>query len=286
MAKKKRRPSKPVRLVRAERALRDREAIRVLREHVNGFNARDGYSLDPRKIEQMPAHRRRSLRKKYTELATRLARPHVLVKAKDKREAKALRRETGQLWHDAKHFVVQVPDAQRSTVKVTKAGRVSIRTKLPKRAAYDETLFRWPKRPKSPDDMLDMLEEMELPEEGSFYLQTSRYGDIEAEAMDKPALVRMLRTYLRRYDKEEYGVHRFLNQVIGFRWVRSELEGKVIRQRRGEAREAQRELNEQRRLELETEARKVAHRLCIHGRKVGTPCKRCPKGVAREPEKT
>lgn len=250
-----RRGSKPARLVRAERALRDREALREVRKHLKGYEAKDGW--DMRQIEQMPAHARRSLRKKYTELSTRLARPHVLLKAKDDDEAKVLRRETGQRLHDAKHFIVQVPDPLHSTARVEE-GRLAITTEMPGRAEYDEQLFRWPKRPTSPEEMVEMLQAMELPTTGTFYLQTSRYGDILPDAGDKQGLVQLLRTYLRRYDDEKYGVHRFMDQVIGFRWARTKLAGEVIEQRRGRAREAQRELNRERRYELEAEARKKA----------------------------
>jgi hypothetical protein len=252
--------SRVQRIERQERLLRDREAIRVLRQHFTGYDARDGYSLDLRKIAQMPEHRRLALRKKYTQVATLLATPHVLVPARSKAQAKILRREVGveqARLQRRKHFIVHVPDAKRSTVKVLKT-RVSIRTKLPGRAEFDEQLFRWSRRPKSPDEMIAMLEAMKLPTTGSFYIQTSRYGEIQSEAMDKPALIRMLRDYLGAYDKEKYGAHRFLNQVIGVRWVRSKLHGKVIKQERGEARRAMREANRQRRLQLEAEARRAA----------------------------
>lgn len=255
MATKKRTAAK---VARAQRALSDREAIRTLRKHFTGYDKQHGYSLDPREIEQMPAHRRRALRKKHQLVATLLATPHVELKARTPAQAKVLRRETRQRFKGMKHFIVHVPDADRSTAQVTKAGRLSIRTKLPGRVEFDEQLFRWPRRPKSPDDMVAMLEKMDLPKTGSFVLQTSRYGDIGEESVGKRALIGRLRDYLHAYDKVKYGAHRFLNQVIGFRWIRSKLAGEVIRQDRSKAREAQREANREKRDRLHREARRAA----------------------------
>jgi hypothetical protein len=241
MAKKKK-SATPAALVRAEIVLKDVEIIRELREHFYGYEARDGYSLDARKIEQMPAYRRRAMRKKYVGLQRILGSPRVAVKPHDKAEAKILRRETHQRFKGQKHFLVAVPDPERSTVKIV-AGQVKITTHLPGKAEVEEMFFRFPRKPKTPADLIVMLQEMlpGMPTTGTYYIVTTAgefgyttdYGQLEKE----------LRETLDTYDDKQYGAHRYLFQVLGFRWVRNKLADKIITQHRSAAREARREAN-------------------------------------------
>ena len=268
-------------LARQERLLRDRAAIKALREHFTGYTAKDGYSLDVKKIAAMPAHRRRALRKKYTKTAQLLGAPHVIVAPHSKAERKVLRRETRQRFKGMKHFIVHVPASKRSTARVVE-GRLEIATKLPGKAAVEERFFRVPRRPKSPDELVTLLKGMlpEMPKTGHYVMITTA-GETTA-IVDHGSLTRQLQKYLHDYDKEKYGAYRFLNQVIGWRWVRSKLAGKIIRQDRATERERLRELNRQQQEEYRRQARlDLKPTVCEHGIVLGRRCKRCPRGIAR-----
>jgi hypothetical protein len=269
-------------LVRQERLLRDQAAIRALREHYTGYSASDGFSLDLRKIAEMPYHRRRALRKKFTKTQQLLATPHVVVKPRTTADAKVLRRETRQRARGLKHYIVHVPDPKRSTAKVVE-GQLEIRTKLPGKAAVEERMFHLPRRPKSPDDLLEMLDELldDMPDSGHFQMQTDTYGDT-GEIASKGALRRQLQSYLAAYDKAKYGRHRFMNRVIGWRWVRSKLAGRIIRQDRAEERERLRMLHREQREEYRRQAQlDLKPTVCKHGIVLGRRCKRCPRGIAK-----
>lgn len=268
---------------RRERLLRDRDALKALRQHFTGYEARDGYSLSINKIAAMQSSQRRAIRKKYTKLAHLLSTPHDIVTPRSPQDAKVLRRATHQRLKGQKHFIVHVPDPKRSKARVVK-GQLEIVTKLPGRAEVEERIFYLPGRPKSPDDLLEMLNEMleTMPQTGEYVMQTDTYGDTGAIA-DYGGLRRQLQSYLASYDKEKYGAHRFLNRVIGWRWIRSKLAGRIVRQKKSEAaRDRLRKLHQQKRDEYRQQAQlDLKPTVCPHGIVLGRKCRRCPKGVAK-----
>jgi len=246
-------------LIRAQRALEDKEIIRALREHFTGYAAADGYSLDVKKIAAMPPHRRRAMRKKFSNVERLLAQPHVAVEPADAAEAKILRRETHQRFKGQKHFIVHVPDPERSKATI-EDGQLKITTKLPGKAQIEEMFFRFPKRPKGPDDLVAMLEAMlpDMPTDGTYYIVTTA-GEY-TYTVDHGQLVNELRDNLATYDNAAYGAHRFMLQVLGFRWVRNKLADRVITAHRSERRALRRQRNRERAEELRRQAVKAAKR--------------------------
>lgn len=279
--KSKVRISRRTAVKRRVRLLKDRAAVKLLREHYHGYEAKAGYSLDLKKLAKLPESKKRALRKKAAKTAQLLATPHVLVPARSKQQAKILRRETHRREKGLKHFIVHVPDPKRSRAAIVD-GKLQITTDYPGQVEYEERFFRFPRRARSPDDMLYMLDKMlpKMPDSGEFIMQTDTYGDTGASALDKRAVRAQLMERLNSYDKEKYGANRFMNRVIGWRWTRSRKKGKIVRHRRSEAREAAREAYRKRREEFKREARDDIQHICEHGRRSGGPCSRCPKGVA------
>ena len=266
---------------RRVRLLKDRAAVKLLREHYHGYGAKDGYPLDLKKLAKLPESKKRALRKKAAKTAQLLATPHVLVPARSKQQAKILRKETHRREKGLKHFIVHVPDPKRSRAAIVD-GKLQITTDYPGQVEFEERFFRFPRRARSPDDMLDMLDKMlpKMPDSGEFIMQTDTYGDTGASALDKRAVRAQLMERLNSYDKEKYGANRFLNRVSGWRWTRCRKKGQIVRHRRSEAREAAREAYKRRREEFAKEARDYIQHICEHGRRSGSPCSRCPKGVA------
>jgi hypothetical protein len=242
-----------------ERLLRDRDALKVLRQHFDGYGTGDGFSLSLDKLAALPAARRRALRRKYKKVAPMLAGPHALVKPKNRKQRKALQTFQHKRFRGAKHVIVQVPTAS-SRVRFVK-DRPQVTSQFPGEAEHAERLFLFPRRARGPEDMLKMLERLkaDMPDEGRYVMLTDTYGDTGTLA-DKGSVSKLLRQYLGEYDKAKYGEGRFLNRVIGFRWVRSKLEGQAIRQAKNERRAAAREENERRRREYERDARARARR--------------------------
>lgn len=264
---------------RRVRLLKDRAAVKLLREHYHGYEAKAGYPLD--KLSNLPYSKKRALRKKAAKTAQLLATPHVLVPARSKAQAKILRKETHRREKGLKHFIVHVPDAKRSSAKVV-GGKLRITTRYKGRVAVDEQMFLFPRRARSPDDMIAMADALlpKMPDSGEFVMQTDTYGDTGAIALNKRAARAQLLSRLTSYDKEQYGAHRFMNRVLGWRWIRTSKQGNIIRHERSRAREAAREDYERRREEFKREAREDIQHICEHGRRSGSPCSRCPKGVA------
>ncbi len=279
--RKKVRVSRRTAVKRRVRLLKDRAAVKLLREHYKGYEAKAGYSLDLKKLAKLPDSKKRSLRKKAAKTAQLLATPHVIVPARSKKQAKILRKETGQRAKGLKHYIVHVPDPERSRAAIVD-GKLQITTEYPGAVKFEERFFRFPRRARSPDDMLVMLDKMlpNMPDTGEFIMQTDTYGDTGASALDKRAVRAQLMERLNSYDKEKYGANRFLNRVTGWRWTRSRKRETIIRHRRSEAREAAREAYRKRRDEFKREAREDIQHICEHGRRSGSTCSRCPKGVA------
>lgn len=248
---------------RQERLLRDREAIRVLRQHFTGYAAKDGYSLSLAAIERLTYAQRRALRKKYSKVSPMLAGPHATVKPKNKKQRAALRTFAHKKFRNAKHVIVPVPSAG-SVVKFVN-DRPEVITKAPGKVTLRERLFLFKRRAKSHEDMESMLDGLleEMPKTGEYVMLTDTYGDT-GDLATRGALKRLLREYLGAYDQPKYGEHRFMNRIIGFRWFATEKAGRRMVSERAERRQQQRAVNAEKRAELAREAARLARR------------KRCP----------
>lgn len=251
--------------IRQEKLLRDREAIRILRQHFTGYEASDGYSLDVRKIADLPRHLRRSLRAKYKKVSPLLSQSFDLVKPKTPAERKALRAFTHSRFRGMKHFIVKTPSAG-SYVKMRAGAEpgtafVELHTRMPMGVEVTEAYFLFSRRAKGPGDMATMLRKM-LPRmpEGQYVLQTDTYGDT-GSIVDKGKLMTRLHQYLSDYDQPKYGEHRFMNRVTGFRWLSTTVRGAEVQQgERDTIRARAREWNRKRREQLKREAVERARR--------------------------
>ena len=258
MVKRKTARSYPREIVRQERLLRDRDALKVLREHFRGYETRDGFDL--RKIDQLTYSQRRGIRKKFAKVRKLLDHPFVeTVKPRTRGEAKALRQFTHERMRNMKHFIVQKPTAESRVELVDE--QLQLRTKFPGEAEFTERYFLFPKRARGPTHMLRMLEEL-LPDmpPGLYRMQTDTYGDT-GDIVDRDQLRNELNRVLSAYDRAKYGEHRFLYRITGFRWMSTTLKGAVVEKRAtDEARRGQRDFNRKRRAQLEREAKARARR--------------------------
>jgi len=239
-------------LARIARLLKDRESIKDLRKHFTGYDAKDGISLTPAKIADLPYWKRRSIRKKHDKLQALLTKPFVdFVKPADDISRKALRKFTGERMRGMKHFIVQKPSAE-STVRVIE-GNVQLRTQFPGEVAFTERFYMFPKIPRSINHMLQMFQKMyKTMPEGDYVLQTDTYGDTGG-IIDRGQLRDELQKMLEAYDKAKYGEHRFMYRIAGFRWLSTRKAGREQLNRRDDARAGQREWNRQQRERLQQE---------------------------------
>lgn len=243
---------------RLERLYKDRQIIADLRKHFTGYDAKDGISLTPGKISDLPYSKRRGIRAKHAKLQTLLHKPFVdFVKADDDIARKALRKFTGERMRNMKHFIVQKPFAE-SQVRVVE-GNVELRTKQEQEdggeAIVTERYYMFPSVPRSHSHMLKMFDRMykRMPAKGLFTLQTDTYGDTGG-IVQRELLRDELTRILEVYDRPKYGEDRFMYRIAGFRWMGQSIKGAAAqKEKRDEARDAQREVNRKKSEKLKAE---------------------------------
>jgi hypothetical protein len=239
-------------LARVARLLKDREALKDLRKHFTGYDTKDGFSLTPAKIYDLPYSKKRALRRKHEKLKELLNKPFVdFVKPADPIARKALRKFTGERMRGMKHFIVAKPSAA-SQVRVVE-GNVQLRTQFPGEVAFTERFFMFPKTPRSHHHMLQMFDKMvkRMPT-GTYVLQTDTYGDT-GSLIDREQLRSELQRMIEAYDKAKYGEHRFMYRIAGFRWFATYRQGRQQLNQRDDVRAGQREWNRKQREKLQQE---------------------------------
>lgn len=228
---------------RIARLFKDRQIIADLRKHFTGYDPKDGFSLTPKKISELPYSQRRGLRRKHEKLQALLHKPFIdLIVPADPIARQALRRFTGERLRNMKHFIVQKPSAE-SQVRVVD-GNVQLRTQFPGEVAFTERYYMFPRVPRGPSDILKMFRRMypKMPD-GFYSLQTDTYGDT-GQPVHHDFLEEELQRILEAYDNPKYGEHRFMLRIAGFRWMSTKVHGAVVQQtKRDEAREGQRRHN-------------------------------------------
>jgi hypothetical protein len=252
---------------RIARLYKDRQIIADLRKHFTGYDAKDGISLTPAKIAELPYHKRRGLRLKHDKLQELLKKPFVdFVKPTDDISRKALRKFTGERMRHMKHFIVAKPSAE-SKVRVVE-GNVQLRTQFPGEVAFTERYFMFPKVPRGVQHMLRMFERMypKMPK-GMYVLQTDTYGDTGG-IVEREQLRDELQRMLEAYDKAKYGEHRFMYRIAGFRWFATYRQGRQQLDQRDDARAGQREWNRKQREKMQQEIKdKTRCRAMFDGRR-------------------
>jgi hypothetical protein len=258
-------------LARIARLLKDREALKDLRKHFTGYDPKDGFSLTPEKIYDLPYSQKRALRRKHEKLQALLKKPFVdLVKPKDDTARKALRKFTGERMRNMKHFIVAKPSAE-SKVRIVE-GNVQLRTQFPGEIAFTERFYMFPKTPRSHTHMLKMFDRMypKMPE-GTYVLQTDTYGDTGG-LVPREKLRDELMRMLEAYDKAKYQEHRFMYRIAGFRWFATYRQGRMQLDKRDDARAGQREWNRKQREKLQQQI--VASSRCKFINNTGKRCKK------------
>lgn len=239
---------------RLARLYKDRQIIADLRKHFTGYDAKDGLSISPKKIAELPYSKRRGIRAKHDKLQALLKKsPFVdFVVPADQIARKALRQFTGERMRGMKHFIVAKPSAE-SQVRVVE-GDVQLRTVFPGGVAHTERFFMFPNIPRGHSHMLKMFDRLyqKMPP-GMYVMQTDTYGDTGGLVEKELLRDELLRT-LEAYDKAKYGEHRFMFRIAGFRWLTTHKQGAREQKRaRDEAREGQREWNRKQRERLQQE---------------------------------
>lgn len=238
---------------RLQRLYKDRQIIADLRKHFTGYDPKDGFSLTPAKIADLPYSTKRGIRRKHDKLKALLNKPFVdFVKPTDPIARKALRKFTGERMLNMKHFIVQKPSAE-SQVRVVD-GNVQLRTQFPGEVAFTERFFMFPSVPRGHSHMLKMFDRMypKMPP-GMYVLQTDSYGDTGG-IVQREALREELMRILEAYDKSKYGENRFMYRIAGFRWMSTTVKGARDQMtKREDARAGQREYNRKKRDQLRRE---------------------------------
>jgi hypothetical protein len=246
---------------RIARLFKDRQIIADLRKHFTGYDPKDGFSISPAKIAELPYSKRRWMRVKHEKLQALLHKPFVdFVKPADDISRKALRKFTGEKMHHMKHFIVAKPTAE-SQVRVVE-GNVQLRTQFPGQMSFTERFYMFPRNPRSHTHMLKMFDKMipTMPK-GMYVLQTDTYGDT-GDMVERGGLRRELLRLLEAYDKAKYGEHRFMYRIAGFRWFATHKEGRLQLDKRDDARAGQREWNRKQREKLQAEIAAAKKKRC------------------------
>jgi hypothetical protein len=244
-----------------------KNALDVVRKHVRGYDAREGYGLQD--VIRFSKPRQRALLKKAAQIKELLASPHDLVRPRNEKEKRALRPFARKQLRGAKHYIVHKPtDGDRVALK---QGRVRI-TRKRGRVEIDSVYFMFPHAPRSEGDAIDMLEDM-LPEmpKGFYIMQTGAHGDT-GEPVAKGALLERLRRYINDYEQVRTTVYDaagdpvgkvwmpqgFTQSVMGFRYTSSTLDGALVDKHNVDARrEASKAFNEKLRKSQMTPAEKL-----------------------------
>lgn len=103
--------------------------LRELRPYVRGFDARDGFKLDAKRLS---AGKKAAISKWHRELKNTLLDPHVIYRDRDRAKLDAVKRATGMANADRfKVAIVKTPMPERTKVSVRKRGKtVKVDVKL------------------------------------------------------------------------------------------------------------------------------------------------------------
>jgi hypothetical protein len=219
-----------------ENRARVKGSLRLLRSHLRGYEPRDGFSLKDSGIDQLSSAQKRSLITRAQNLEKLLASPHTLLRATNSKQRRSLYQFTRQKLRRAKHFIVHLP-SEKHHARLVK-GRLSIRGTYTGGVATETRYFLLPRRPRTHDDALEMLQLM-LPEmpEGFYSILTGLLGDT-GEPTDKGQLLTRTRDYLLAYESKGF-------ELVGFRFMSTTLRGMEIQRERfvDQRRQRQKEIN-------------------------------------------
>lgn len=227
------------------------ESIKLLRKHVEGFDAADGYDLH--RVAFLPKDREEKIRMYAPIIREEMASPHVLVRPRSKASRKALELHTGQtLVPHRKSYAVHVPKPERTkvTIKGGKFKSVEVSETIRGRVYHDRFFLignyltyekvKTDKRgrvtrktvtdppPMTFEDIIRIARRM-LPHmpNGYYVVETSNHGSI-AQSIPRSLLIERLASRFLGYDtfrgagKDSRGL---AETVTGFRLVSSNAQG-------------------------------------------------------------
>lgn len=224
------------------------DAIKTLRKHIYGYEARDGYGV--KDIDHFSTSERHRLIQRAASLTEMTNAPHDLIKATSKKARKNLQVFTKQSIRNAKHFIVHKP-TDSAKVRI-RDGYVDISGQFGKRVFSRSQFFLFPRRPRYPKELVAMARKLlkDMPQ-GFYSVITAAHGDT-GEPFERDELINRLNTYLADYIVDEYNQPTgFAEALVGFRFMSTTLDGAEVQMRARDARRArQKKHNEQERKKL------------------------------------
>lgn len=258
-----------------------RQAVKRLRPLVKGFEAGDGYDLHhPEYWTKQQADRVRAFSQ---ELGAILSQPHKIVRPRSKRTAVSLEVFTGQRFKGQKAWVVHVPKAEETTVKVTSAGKVEVVRKVRGGEVVDrfylfEEIFG--RKPETWEEIVEMTrimtglkkykesflydedqaEFVRVMPKGLYTLWVETQGDTDAP-VKRELLIRRLQEYEQTYGNARSDLWKgggFDEVILGFHWQGTNRDAAMVRRQQlvAERNAAARE----RRLTRQARRRKITRR--------------------------
>jgi hypothetical protein len=223
-----------------ERERREREikylkgSIQFLRPLVKGFDAKDGYSLDRKKLVRLTGKKLQKLRDISAQFRREMSQPHKVVKVRDKKKIAALEKYTGaKRIVGRKAFVVHVVDPDNTEVKITssKKGPAHFETirKFGK-STISERYFLFSdyqkRQPMTMKEIERLVRTKMMPDmpAGFYFFYSKDYGLING-SVERDALVQELQEHWLTYDKfttrsttDDRGL---AESLLGFRWFKT-----------------------------------------------------------------
>lgn len=183
-----------------------RDDVSLLRQHYKGFEARDGYSMQPGKLARLTPGRLNKLKLLARETHRELSQPYVVKRARSKKSKAALYKHTRAVKvKGRKTFLVHVPKPETTQVEVVGTKRKRVReVRKVKGGRVEEQFFYFAdyakRAPKTMAQILRITERMlkDMPR-GQYVMLSSTYGHI-GTGMDRRLLLQAIETDWLGYD--------------------------------------------------------------------------------------
>lgn len=236
-----------------EQHARLKEAIQLLRRHIHGYEAKDGYSLPAIGADRK---KRKRVIRRAAKLKELTATPFDTVKATTKKARRNLQQFTRQKIRGAKHFIVHKP-ADNFKIRIDH-GHVSVQGKFKGRVVTRSDFYLFPRKPRYPKELVSMANRLRKEMRPGFYtLLTAAHGDT-GEPFDRDAALQRLEEYLAAYTVDQQGRPTgFAEALIGFRFMSTTLKGASSQRQSIDARrQAVKKANAQKRKQWRTKPKK------------------------------
>jgi hypothetical protein len=225
---------------RKERLGYIQDAIRELRTVAKGYEARDGYPLDSRKLVRISQSSYDKIRRDILKIRDAKSRPYIEVKPRSTRQKKSTIQKTGEVLKGQKVYFYHDTTGTGSTAEFVD-GNLQIKTPVGKTLLFTRYYY-FPRRPRSWGDIEKMTQDLMRTgmRSGLYRMYNSIYGEI-GESNELSQLMDVLQSVYSNYGKWLSGT------LLGWVWTGDTFESsqrrskkyKTIRER---YRDTQREL--------------------------------------------